>query len=123
MKKAVFFLLSVLLISPAFGIAADSGLEPPATPLRKLQRGFLNMALSPMEIAYALSEEKRVDSFIPTWMTNAGKGTIFAAGRALTGVYEMVTFPLPFPADYEPVVYPEYAWEHFQECSAELGKC
>jgi len=125
MKKISLFLL-VLLLAVSYAPAAfsqEARLEPPFSPLRKLQRGGLNIALSPMEIAHWLSQEKTSPSFIPTWLTNSMKGSAFAVGRALTGVYEVVTFPLPLPAAYEPVVYPEFLWEHFEECSEELGAC
>lgn len=108
------FLLAAVCATSGF--AAE--LESPATPLRKLQRGFLNVALSPWELAHELSQNKKTDSAVPTWFGGAGRGAAYTAGRALTGVYEMVTFPLPWPANYEPVLQPEFAWQHFEESEA-----
>ena len=115
MKKMALVLLAVFfsftLCLPA---ASAASVEPEGTPLRKLQRGFLNAALSPLEIARALSEEKKTDSVIPTWATALGRGSVFAVGRVLAGAYEIVTFPLPLPSGYQPIVYPEFGWEHFE---------
>lgn len=34
------------------------------------------------------------------------EGIAFGVGRTLVGVYELVTFPVPFPADYQPILAP-----------------
>ena len=115
MKKNVLIML-VVCISTALGSqgARAASIEPEGTALRKLQRGFLNAALSPLEIAHALSEEKKTDSIVPTWATALGRGSVFAVGRVLAGAYEIATFPLPLPSGYQPLVYPEFGWEHFE---------
>ena len=83
--------------------------------LRKLQRGFLNVALSPFEISNELSKEVRNDTFPPSWFAGLGRGAIFMVGRALTGVYEMATFAVPCPANYKPILQPEFPWELAKE--------
>lgn len=104
----ISLLLSLLCLPNLFAVEiAQTG-----TPARKLQRGFLNVALSPLEISNELASEKKVEAVFPTWVTGLGRGSVFAVGRALAGVYDMLTAPVPFPADYAPLVYPEFAWEH-----------
>ncbi len=105
---SISLLLSLLCLPNLF--AAE--IAQTGTPARKLQRGFLNVALSPLEISNELASEKKVDAVFPTWVTGLGRGSVFAVGRALAGVYDMVTAPVPYPADYAPLVYPEFAWEH-----------
>ena len=126
MQKSRLLVISlwilILGLGPAAAVASaselSSGKQPevaaPGTPVRKLQRGFLNIALSPIEIAYEMAKEKRTDTIPPSWFLGLGKGALFSVGRALAGVYEMVTFFAPLPANYEPVVYPEFAWEHLE---------
>lgn len=82
-------------------------------PLRKLQRGFLNIAFSPMELTNELSVEKHEndDQMPPSWMTGTVRGVAFIAGRALAGVYDIATFPIPFPKEYGPIVQPELPWD------------
>jgi putative exosortase-associated protein (TIGR04073 family) len=36
------------------------------------------------------------------------KGMVKALVRSLAGVYEIVTFPLPVPSDYKPILEPEF---------------
>ncbi|MFA6599762.1 MAG: hypothetical protein WC352_08565 [Candidatus Omnitrophota bacterium] len=81
------------------------------SPVRKLQRGFLNVALSPIDLTTEFQKEQTRETFPPSWALAAGRGGCYAVGRALTGVYEMVTFLIPYPARYEPVIYPEFAWQ------------
>ena len=108
------FLLTLLLVCgpPLFAFAAELAEEH--TPARKLQRGFLNVALSPLEISHELAKEKKIRSVVPSWFAGLGRGSFFTAGRMLTGVYEMGTFFIPLPAHYDPVVQPEFTWEHLE---------
>ncbi len=98
-------------------MAAEAEIQSEGTMQRKLQRGFLNVALSPIEISNELSKEVRNDTFPPSWIAGLGRGSIYAVGRALVGVYEMVTFAIPYPANYKPVLQPEFAWQHLPEKS------
>jgi putative exosortase-associated protein (TIGR04073 family) len=115
MKMIIRFLLISLLAGSAVVQAAE--IENEGTMLRKLQRGFLNIALSPIEVSNELSKEKRSDTFPPSWVAGLGRGACFMVGRALTGAYEMVTFPVPYPANYRPILKPEFAWQHLPEKS------
>ena len=110
MKKSISLVVFLFVFTIPVLQAAE--IAPEGTPVRKLQRGFLNIALSPIEISKELDSEKKVDSFIPSWFSGIGRGSFYAVGRALTGVYDMLTFFAPVPAGYEPLVSPEFAWEH-----------
>ncbi|MCM8776419.1 MAG: exosortase system-associated protein, TIGR04073 family [Candidatus Omnitrophica bacterium] len=110
----MMFLLIQLLMGMFVCLPAlVAQIEPEGAPVRKIQRGFLNIVLSPFEIAYEVSQGTKTDQFVPTWAVGLGKGACYAAGRALAGAYEIVTAPFPIPSGYEPVVYPEFAWQHF----------
>lgn len=114
-----------ILILFCFGMLAGQGLllagemtpgepaaiKPEGTPLRKLQRGFLNIALAPLDITAELNKEKNRDTVPPSWALALGRGGTYAVGRALVGVYEMLTFYVPSPGHYEPILYPEFTWE------------
>ena len=116
MRKAALFFL--LLTAFSFPVQAAQ-MEPTGTPLRKLQRGFLNIALSPVEISTELAREKNRDTFPMSWMLGAARGTFYVMGRALTGVYEIVTFPIPLPAEYAPILEPEFPYQHLEDKSSE----
>jgi putative exosortase-associated protein (TIGR04073 family) len=113
MKKSsrTWIALLVLLAFSLPLLAAEAEIQREGTPQRKLQRGFLNIALSPIEISNELSKEVKNDTLPPSWFAGLGRGSIFAVGRALAGVYEMVTFPFPWPEKYKPVLQPEFAWQ------------
>lgn len=102
-----FLLFSSLNLITATDIASEGTAE------RKLQRGFLNIALAPMEISHQLTVESKEERFGMNWVTGMLRGTLFTAGRSLVGAYELVTAALPHPANYEPAIKPEFPWEHF----------
>ncbi len=87
-------------------------LEPKGTPWRKLQRGFVNMALSPIELSHELHKEKGKDEYFPTWLSGLSRGGVFTLGRALSGLYDVLTFPIPLPEGYESLIMPEFVTEH-----------
>ena len=117
MKRiAALFALGACLFLVQNAHAAE--LEPSGTPMRKLQRGFLNVALSPIEVIHALDQEKNVDSVIPSWFAGLGRGSIYMVGRVMAGAFEMATFPLPLPSGYEPIVEPEFIWLHLDDQTA-----
>ena len=109
-KIAVFVFLCLVTISQAF--AAE--IAEPGTPVRKVQRGFLNIALSPIEISHELARDRNKENLIPGWFTGLGRGSFYMVGRALAGTWDMLTAPFPCPANYAPLVSPEFAWEHFE---------
>ncbi|MBI3306500.1 MAG: exosortase system-associated protein, TIGR04073 family [Candidatus Omnitrophica bacterium] len=115
MKKSL--LLGLFFLLSSFPLHAAE-IEPAGTPLRKLQRGFLNIALSPIEIAHEMHNVKSDESFVPSWGPGLVKGVAYMGGRALAGVYDIFTFPIPAPGNYEPLVYPEFSWEHLDKAKA-----
>jgi putative exosortase-associated protein (TIGR04073 family) len=109
-----FKILIAILALLAFSLplmAAEVEIQGEGTPQRKLQRGFLNVALSPFEISNELSKEVRNDTIPPSWVAGLGRGICYMFGRALVGVYEMVTFPLSYPGGYKPILQPEFPWQ------------
>lgn len=108
---AAFILPGLMLLISGPPAVSAAEVSPENGPVRKLQRGFLNVALSPFELSNQFSKEKKVESFIPSWFRAFGFGSYLTVQRAAIGVYEMVTFPVPLPASYEPVLSPEFAWE------------
>ncbi|MCX5677555.1 MAG: exosortase system-associated protein, TIGR04073 family [Candidatus Omnitrophica bacterium] len=112
MKKAVAALLVFVVI--IFN-AAPGYCETPA--FRKFRRGFCNMLTFHMEIGQQM--EAVGDAHGNGWAVTVGltRGILMSAARLLTGVYETVTFPVPFPAEYKPIMKkPEFFWtEPFAE--------
>lgn len=110
--RQLSFLLFVLLFLSQTAQAAE--LETKGTCRRKFQRGILNVAFSPLEISQALAEEKEKrqhQAFFPSFV-GLGRGSWFAALRAFSGVYDIVTAPFPIPPRYEPIMHPEFSLEY-----------
>jgi hypothetical protein len=59
-----------------------------------------------------------VDPFTGVF-TGTGKGIYKGAMRLGVGVYEVVTFPLDVPANYQPIIYPETVFEDGFDWNAE----
>ena len=113
MSRSVPAVIFLMLIFTASVHAAD--LAQPGTPARKLQRGFLNIALSPFELSNQFSKERKTDKFPPSWMSAIGRGGLYMVGRMVVGVEEILTFPISAPANYGPILQPEFPWENSPE--------
>ncbi len=91
--------LAVIMMTTAGALYADG-------PVEKLARGTANIVESPVAYLnqYVRADQKR--NFMTTIMETTLYGTFSMVGRLLVGVYEVVTFPVPLPADYEPLIQP-----------------
>lgn len=112
MRSLQAVIAACILVCVGLPAVFATEIEPEGTALRKLQRGFLNVALSPIEISNELAKEVKNDVAPPSWLTGFGRGSIYMVGRALMGVYEIVTFPLEAPAGYKPILKPEFPWQY-----------
>lgn len=109
--KTILWLAAVLtFVFLSHARAAELG--APGTSEKKLQRGLINTALAPFEISNAFAEAKKREprkSFVlvPSWLTGGFGGIINMGIRAVTGLYEIVTAPIDWPRNYEPIYRPE----------------
>jgi len=110
-KLLFLFVLGFSCVMPLQAAESEVEIQSEGSPQRKLQRGFLNIVLSPFEISNELSKEFRNNTFPPSWVAGLGRGSFYTVGRALVGVYEIVSFPIPYPASYKPVLQPEFPWQ------------
>ena len=111
-------LLSLLLVAafllPLGALATDID-DPPKgqNALRKLGRGIANVLFGivevPNQITKATSEHG--GGALPYGI---GKGFVRWFGRELAGVYDIVTFPVPIPKGYKPVMKPEFPADDYE---------
>lgn len=93
---AVVFLLSSVLAH------ADNAVD-------KLGRGTANVITSPFELPATMGQAAEESGPFAGFTTGTFKGTVNFVKRAVVGVYEMATFPLPLPKNYAPILKePEY---------------
>lgn len=98
MKKALtVMVVGALVFSLAPPVHADG-------PLKKLGRGMANVLTCPLEFPKALGEAHDEDGLFASFTWGVLAGTFNIVKRAAVGVYEIVTFPVPLPADYKPVL-------------------
>jgi len=108
MRKLIATLITVLIIFNLTRAACFA-----QEPLRKLGRGLANIATGLVEIpkqVIATSKEKNLATGL-TWGWVKGAG--LALLRTASGIYEILTFPIPAPAEYEPVISPEFVFEEW----------
>ena len=113
-KPFLVMLITIFVISEASAAFAS---ETPQ--FRKFRRGFCNLFTFHMEVGRQMTEEGKKGGPGQAATMGLAKGLGMAGLRALTGVYEVITFPLPLPPKYEPIMNdPEFFWtEPFSEKS------
>ena len=114
LKKSVLFVLAGMLIL-AQGLRAD---EPPYAednPASKLGRGIVNVISSPGE--YVLQTKKLMETNDPRTAYFGGilQGTCHMIKRIGGGIYEVVTFPIPIPKKYKPLMDPPTTFAGIQD--------
>lgn len=73
-------------------------------PLKKLGRGVSNLALGWIEIFTTIEDTGKSDGIVGAATYGFLKGIAKAIQRTAVGVYETLSFPIPVPADYKPIL-------------------
>lgn len=103
MKKilSTFIMLIVLLVfCQNISFAGD--------PIKKLYRGLANTTTGWAEIFTTTNRNIEDKGFLGGAVFGIPAGILNALWRTSVGIYETVTFPLPLPRNYEPVMEPEF---------------
>lgn len=74
----------------------------------KLGRGLVNICTSCVEIPKHISMEWRKTDPCTGIVVGGVEGIGWCCVRVAVGAYDVVTFPVPVPANYEPLMLPEY---------------
>ena len=103
-----------LAIAVAAALAAPSSARAARyDPVRKLGRGFAAMTCGVMEVPGNMVKVSREKGPAYGFTLGFVEGLGMIVVRELVGVYEFVTFPIPAPAGYKPILRPEYPWGYF----------
>ena len=73
-------------------------------PMKKLSRGVANVVTSPFELPKGMGDTKAEKGIFAGLTWGIVQGTVNIVKRAVVGVYEIATFPIPLPKDYEPIL-------------------
>lgn len=98
-----------VLVLPARVAAERGGVVERAG--EKLVRGLVNLGTGWVEILkqpYLIGKQHG-------WLAGTLRGPVEGLGmvvaRTVGGAYEILTFPLPIPSGYQPMVEPDYVWQ------------
>ena len=103
-RLSVVLLIMVLALSftaPSYG----------QTMSKKLARGLANVLTAPLEPIVQMMNETRDHGDMRGFFMGGSKGLVNMFGRIGTGIYEIVTFPIPVPKEYRPIFLPEFVIE------------
>ena len=74
----------------------------------KLGRGTVNLLTGWIEIPKNIAKRWREYDPFTGFIVGGCEGAAWGLGRTATGAYDMVTFFLPIPEDYQPLMEPEF---------------
>lgn len=109
---------STLLLLMAYGLGLTAGTAWADEPIQsggamtKLGRGFVNIVTGWVEIPKRMHETSQEQGAAAGWTWGLLRGLGHGFVRTAAGLYELVTFPVPAPAGYAPVIEPEYVFDH-----------
>lgn len=101
-KYLALVMITALLVSFAAPVFANE-------PKDKLFRGVTNVLSSLIEVPQNIDIEWKQSKNAATGLfAGLFKGVFWGVARAASGLWDIVTFPFPKPADYNSVIQPEY---------------
>lgn len=108
-------IMAVLLISMFLVGGAAYAVEDPegSGPFTKFGRGLTNILMSPAELLYQPMKMGEDNNVLIAIIGGIPKGIVFVPVRAVVGVYDLVTFLLPWPDKYGYWIEPETLIEGF----------
>ncbi|MFH1381109.1 MAG: exosortase system-associated protein, TIGR04073 family [Candidatus Omnitrophota bacterium] len=103
-RTTICFCIIALFLSSSFAYAGE--------PIEKVKRGAMNIISCPFEIGNGMKQANEQGGIGAAYSWGIVNGILRMGLRAIVGVYELVTFPIPIPKDYEPIMTdPEYFFE------------
>ena len=100
LKFSAAFTLLLILFSAPCARANDNG------PAVKLGRGLTNVVMGPTEMVTQVKEMGKKENAFTALFGGFFKGVGMFLVREVTGIYEIITFPIPIPRGYRPLTDP-----------------
>jgi len=109
----MIFLRVVLLLVFAFPPVIALADEPsvPQQIGTKFVRGVINLVTGFGEFPKQIYLVWKDEGWVQGMYRGPFEGIGMSIARTVGGAYEVVTFPIPVPAHYQPMMLPEYTWE------------
>lgn len=77
----------------------------------KLVRGLANLTTGVGEIPKQIYLVWKREGWVQGTVRGPLEGLGMFIVRTAAGAYDVVTFPIPLPSDYQPVLLPDYVWQ------------
>ena len=106
---AGIILLAHLLLSGTVAQASDLSVLNQIG--KKFTRGAVNVTTGWAEVPKQTYLVARQQGLPGGLIQGAIEGLGMCVARTLAGAYEILTFPLPLPAHYQPMLKPDYVWQ------------
>ncbi len=105
MAKGIIICLAILMVLniAALSYAQDAG--------RKIYRGVANIITGWIELPKNIYDTSVEDNILSGLTIGLFKGLGMTIVRTGAGIYETLTFPLPIPEGYAPVLEPEFVFK------------
>lgn len=113
MKKNILFIGIALYILAA--AASTTFAYEYDTAFTKLGRGFANILTAPGELYTQPIMMSNDYDAVTSLIGGFFKGMAMFGLRECVGIYDVLTFPLPFPRDYRPVMEPATTFANWEE--------
>ena len=112
-KRDLGVLVSALMIAFSVGLMFWPVISSADTRLEKAGRGLAGITTPFLEVPGNIVETSEREGALAGWTAGLARGLGMAIVRPAVGVYELVSAPWPAPANYEPILSPEYPWSYF----------
>ena len=117
MKRSIAILIVFVLF---LSLSSQLFAEDNAT--KKLGRGVANVVTCPFELPKSMGETNEESGIFAGMTWGLFEGLVGTVKRAVVGVYEVATFPVPLPSQYKPILKdPEFFLESEQTRTNKLG--
>ena len=103
-SSSLIFVVGWLIIFAAPAYAQTEG-----GALRKMGRGFANLATGWLELPFQVARSTERSGAWAGSTVGLTRGVAFGIGRTLMGALELISFPIPNPTTgYGPIIKPEF---------------
>lgn len=102
--KNIFRIIIILILLSTLWVHTSYA----AGPFTKLGRGLTNVFTGWVEIPVTIHKANIRHDYMVGFLYGFPTGLVKTLIRTSVGLYEIITFPLPFPNNYETIVEPEF---------------
>lgn len=107
-----------VIITAALSLVYASPVYAESNPATKLVRGVINIVTAPVEIpkqarAYWIEGTYKTDHFLIWTGVGSVWGMVQTVKRAGSGFWDIISFPFATPADYDPLLKPDFVFEEW----------